>query len=62
MGSNGEYAYLNSDEKVEMVRQVKSLAPDKLLLAGSGCEGEVLWEICWVLEPHAKSYNHQQSR
>ena len=40
-GSNGEYAYLNPDEKVDMVRNVRELAPkEKLLLAGSGCEGE----------------------
>lgn len=39
-GSNGEYAYMRPEEKIEMVRRVRQLAPkDKLLLAGSGCEG-----------------------
>lgn len=38
-GSNGEYAYLSTEERVEMVKRVKEMAPkDKLLIAGSGCE------------------------
>ncbi|ELT93592.1 hypothetical protein CAPTEDRAFT_21733 [Capitella teleta] len=38
-GSNGEYSYLNYDERVEMVSAVREMAPkDKLVLAGSGCE------------------------
>lgn len=37
-GSNGEYCYLSEEERVEMIRQVKALSPDKLVLAGSGCE------------------------
>jgi len=37
-GSNGEYCYLTEEERIEMIRVVKSLSPDKLVLAGSGCE------------------------
>jgi len=38
-GSNGEFCYLSPEERVELIRRVKSLAgPDKLVLAGSGCE------------------------
>ncbi|XP_066549498.1 4-hydroxy-2-oxoglutarate aldolase, mitochondrial isoform X2 [Amia ocellicauda] len=36
-GSNGEYPYLTSEERVEVVRRVRqSLPKDKLLMAGSG--------------------------
>lgn len=39
-GSNGEYAYMRPEEKVDLVRKVRQLATaDKLILAGSGCEG-----------------------
>jgi len=37
-GSNGEYCYLTQNERVEMIEVVKSHSPDKLVLAGSGCE------------------------
>ncbi|KAM3622747.1 uncharacterized protein V6R79_002754 [Siganus canaliculatus] len=38
-GSNGEYAYLTEEERVEVVRTVRrSLPADRLLMAGSGCE------------------------
>ncbi|XP_064631117.1 4-hydroxy-2-oxoglutarate aldolase, mitochondrial-like [Lineus longissimus] len=38
-GSNGEYAFMTSEERVEMVRRVKEMVPDdKLIIAGSGCE------------------------
>lgn len=37
-GSNGEYCYLDQEERVEMIKVVKSLSPDKLVLCGSGCE------------------------
>ncbi|KAK2572267.1 4-hydroxy-2-oxoglutarate aldolase [Acropora cervicornis] len=38
-GSNGEYPYLRPDEKIDLVRKVRELAPkDKLIIAGSGCE------------------------
>lgn len=38
-GSNGEYAYMTTEERLQLVRRVKSMmADDKLLLAGSGCE------------------------
>lgn len=39
-GSNGEYAFMRAEEKIDLVRKVRELAPkDKLVLAGSGCEG-----------------------
>ncbi|KAJ7333623.1 4-hydroxy-2-oxoglutarate aldolase, mitochondrial [Desmophyllum pertusum] len=38
-GSNGEYAFMRAEEKIDLVRKVRELAPkDKLVLAGSGCE------------------------
>ncbi|XP_040217155.1 4-hydroxy-2-oxoglutarate aldolase, mitochondrial isoform X2 [Rana temporaria] len=38
-GSNGEYAYLSREERLEVVRKVREVVPkDKLLIAGSGCE------------------------
>ncbi|KAG7486021.1 4-hydroxy-2-oxoglutarate aldolase, mitochondrial [Solea senegalensis] len=38
-GSNGEYPYLTEEERVEVVQAVRSsLQPQKLLMAGSGCE------------------------
>lgn len=37
-GSNGEFCYLTEEERIEMIKVVKSLSPDKLVLAGSGCE------------------------
>jgi len=40
-GSNGEYAYMRAEEKIDLVRKVRELSPkDKLILAGSGCEGK----------------------
>ncbi|KAK2151636.1 hypothetical protein LSH36_356g03025 [Paralvinella palmiformis] len=38
-GSNGEYAFLDVDERIEMVKRVSEMAArDKLIIAGSGCE------------------------
>ena len=38
-GSNGEYCYLNREERVAMIEKVRQwAAKDKLVLAGSGCE------------------------
>ncbi|XP_043912165.1 4-hydroxy-2-oxoglutarate aldolase, mitochondrial [Protopterus annectens] len=38
-GSNGEYTYLTSTERIEVVRRVrKAVSKDKLVVAGSGCE------------------------
>ncbi|KAG8435436.1 hypothetical protein GDO86_013390 [Hymenochirus boettgeri] len=38
-GSNGEYAYLTKEERVEVVRRVREVVPkEKLIMAGSGCE------------------------
>ncbi|XP_023215789.1 4-hydroxy-2-oxoglutarate aldolase, mitochondrial-like [Centruroides sculpturatus] len=39
-GSNGEFASLSEDERVDVVKFVKQhISKDKLLIAGSGCEG-----------------------
>uniref|UniRef100_A0A0B6ZJZ1 Uncharacterized protein n=1 Tax=Arion vulgaris TaxID=1028688 RepID=A0A0B6ZJZ1_9EUPU len=41
-GSNGECCFLNLEERVKMVKEVKRLAgPNKLIIAGSGCECKV---------------------
>ena len=41
-GSNGEYVYLSNKERVEMVEFVRKEAPkEKLIIAGSGCEGQL---------------------
>lgn len=38
-GSNGEYAYLTREERVEMVARARKAVPsNKLIVAGSGCE------------------------
>ncbi|KAM4702826.1 4-hydroxy-2-oxoglutarate aldolase, mitochondrial [Rhinophrynus dorsalis] len=38
-GSNGEYAYLTREERLEVVRRVRQAIPkEKILMAGSGCE------------------------
>ena len=38
-GSNGEYAYLTGEERVDMVKRVRNMVPkEKLIIAGSGCE------------------------
>ena len=38
-GSNGEFCYLDTRERLEMVKTVRGLCgPGKLLLAGSGAE------------------------
>lgn len=38
-GANGEYPFLTEEERVEVVKTVRrSLATDKVLMAGSGCE------------------------
>ncbi|KAK3589424.1 hypothetical protein CHS0354_020753 [Potamilus streckersoni] len=38
-GSNGEYAYLTKNERVELVSKVATMVPkDKLIIAGAGCE------------------------
>ncbi len=39
-GSNGEYAYLDKKEKLDLVKAgVEAAAQDKLVIVGSGCEG-----------------------
>ena len=38
-GSNGEFVFLTLDERVEVVRQARQVAPrDRLVIAGSGME------------------------
>ncbi|XP_051883774.1 4-hydroxy-2-oxoglutarate aldolase, mitochondrial [Pristis pectinata] len=38
-GSNGEFVYLSTEERVETVRRVRQVLPQEMLLvAGSGCE------------------------
>lgn len=47
-GSNSEFPYLTSSERLEVVSRARQAMPkDKLLLAGSGCECEAL--MPWVL-------------
>ena len=42
-GSNGEFPFLTSSERLEVVSRVRQAMPkDKLLLAGSGCECEAM--------------------
>lgn len=39
-GSNGEYVSMSHEERLKMVEFVrKTVAPEKLIIAGSGCEG-----------------------
>lgn len=38
-GSNGEFPFLTETERLQVVQAVRRwLPPDKLLMAGSGCE------------------------
>lgn len=38
-GSNGEYPYLTTEERIEVVRRVRKVLPtSKLVMAGAGCE------------------------
>lgn len=53
-GSTGEFPFLTSHERLEVVSRVRQAIPkDKLLIAGSGCECEdtVPWDLgllgCW---------------
>lgn len=47
-GSNGEFPFLTSIERLEVVSRVRQAMPkDKLLLAGSGCECEAI--MPWAL-------------
>lgn len=42
-GSNGEFPFLTSSERLEVVNRVcQALPKDKFLLAGSGCECETI--------------------
>ena len=44
LGSNGEYPLLSSEEKVQLVSFVKKhVSADKLVIAGSGCECELIF-------------------
>ena len=49
-GSTGEYSYLSTSERIDVVNKVKSLIPsNKLLIAGSGCECKLLKLIFVIL-------------
>ena len=39
-GSNGEYVHLSHDERIQMIKFVRNKT-DRLILAGSGCEGNM---------------------
>lgn len=42
-GSNGEYVYQTAEERIKVVEHVvKAAAPGKVILAGSGCECELM--------------------
>jgi len=50
-GSNGEFAYLTAEERVEMVKRVRQMAAhDKLVIAGAGCECKT--RLCQVVCRH----------
>lgn len=39
-GSNGEFAYMDSEERIDLVKKVREFAPkEKLIIAGAACEG-----------------------
>lgn len=39
LGTNGEFAYMNTDEKVQLIKfAVENFNPDKKVIAGTGCE------------------------
>ena len=39
-GSNGEFAYMDSGERIELVKKVRKFASkEKLIIAGAACEG-----------------------
>lgn len=48
-GSNGEYPYLTTEERLDVVRRVREVLPtSKLVMAGSGCECKMLLDICMI--------------
>ena len=51
-GSNGEFCYLSTQEKLEAVKVVRQ-GTDKMLLAGSGCESTL--ETIRMTEDMAKA-------
>lgn len=57
-GSTGEFPFLTSIERLEVVSRVRQvMSKERLLLAGSGCECETIvlqalgWLRCGVLGP-----------
>src|SRR6056297_507540 len=65
LGSNGEFAYLSYQEKVELMKFVRqNLSEDKMVIAGTGCEStketislsneaaEIGCDAALVLTPH----------
>ena len=57
-GSNGEYAYLTDEERIDQVKQVvKMAAPDKLVIAGSGSECKLNYHWYTVIVWKAKTWS-----
>ena len=47
-GSNGEVAYMDPDERIELVKKVKEFAlKEKLIIAGAACESTCLLSVCY---------------
>lgn len=52
LGSNGEYPFMERDEKLQVVKFVRDNVKDKPVIAGSGCECKPRLP----LNPHRKSH------
>ena len=75
-GSNGEFIYLSPEEKLDVVKAMReSCGPDKLLLAGSGCESTLetlrslsssslscIIIIIIIMQYHHHHYHYQDDR
>lgn len=52
-GSNGEYPFLTTEERIDVVRRVREALPTtKLVMAGSGCECKMLLYACVIHQPY----------
>ena len=48
---------MRPEEKIDLVRKVRELAPkDKLILAGSGCEGKKTTKDSYNVCSHSREY------
>lgn len=46
MGSNGEFPYLSTEEKIQLLIAARQILKcGKLLIVGAGCEGEILLKV-----------------